>query len=120
MTWDNQRLGSEVLLYTEGNAPMDFSLSYPPCNALGTDTKNYIKRAALSVQLGRGTLMIWKDCDDQFFCHEAAFNSPGPADASAHRICFVFRWLTSAHDFRTNSDRAWKCQVSGSDGTVKL
>jgi hypothetical protein len=37
---------------------MDFTLSFPPANALDTDIKSYVKRAAFTARLGRGTLMI--------------------------------------------------------------
>ena len=99
---NSQRLGSEVLLYTEGPTPMDFVLSFPPSTALDSPIHDYVCRSVFTVQLGRGTLMIFKDCDDQFFCHEAAFDESTLAagEASGHRICFVFRWCTSVKNFR--------------------
>ena len=72
---NSQRLGSEVLLYTEGTTPMDFTLSFPPGTSLDTGIQNYACRSVFTVQLRRGTLVIFKDCDDQFFCHEASFHS---------------------------------------------
>ena len=99
---NSQRLGSEVLLYTEGPTPMDFVLSFPPSTALDSPIHDYVCRSVFTVQLRRGTLMIFKDCDDQFFCHEAAFDEPtlDAAEASGHRLCFVFRWCTSVQNFR--------------------
>lgn len=99
---NSQRLGSEVLLYTEGPTSMDFALSYPASTCLDTDIKSYVKRSAFTVKLGRGTLMVFKDVDDQFFCHEASFDEQvlKAAEASGYRLCFVFRWCTSVKNFR--------------------
>ena len=99
---NSQRLGSEVLLYTEGSAPMDFTLTFPQPDDLYGDIKTYVKRAAFVIPLSRGTLMVFKDVDDQFFCHEASFNaaalsSCGPGGC---RICYVYRWCTSVKNFR--------------------
>ena len=99
---NSQRLGSEVLLYTEGPTPMDFALSFPPSTHLDAPIADYVRRSVFTIRLGRGTLMIFKDCDDQFFCHEAAFDESTleAAEASGHRLCFVFRWCTSVQNFR--------------------
>ena len=42
---NSQTLGSEVLLYTEGNTPMDFALSFPPHHALDVGIRDYVKRS---------------------------------------------------------------------------
>jgi hypothetical protein len=106
---NSQRFGSEVLLYTEGNTAMELALSFPHAHALGSDIKAYITRTALTVRLGKGTLFIFKACDDEFFCHEAAFR---PSDlhnnAAGHRLCFVFRWLTVSKVFATGPSFAYK------------
>ena len=110
---NSQRLGSEVLLYTEGPTPMDFTLSFPPSNCLDTDISNYVRRSTFTVKLGRGTLMIFKDCDDQFFCHEARFDEAvlAAAEASGCRICFVYRWCTSVKNFRLAPASCFKSSV---------
>ena len=114
---NSQRLGSEVLLYTEGTAPMDFALSFPPSTALGTGIQNYVRRAVFTVQLSRGTLMIFKDIDDQFFCHEAFFDAQTlhTAEASGHRLCFVFRWCTSVKNFRLPPVSSFKSDVPAAE-----
>ena len=111
---NSQRLGSEVLLYTEGPTPMDFALSFPPGRALDCPINDYVRRSVFTVKLGRGTLMIYKDCDDQFFCHEAAFDEAtlGAAEASGHRLCFVFRWCTSVKNFRLPPVASFKSDVA--------
>lgn len=110
---NSQRLGSEVLLYTEGPTPMDFALSFPPKDDLGCGRQEYVRRACFTVRLGRGTLMVFKDCDDQFFCHEAEFSAHvlRQADASGCRLCFVFRWCTSVKNFRVAPDCSFKSGV---------
>ena len=115
----SMRVGSEVLLYTEGSAPMDFTLSFPPANALDTDIKSYVKRAAFTARLGRGTLMIFKDLDDQFFCHEAEFSETVRlSDPTGYRLCYVFRWCTSVKNFRCAPAHNFKSHVRAPDNVV--
>ena len=98
---NSQMLGSEVLLYTEGNTPMDFALSFPPYHALHVGIRDYVKRSIFTTQLGPGMLMVFKDIDDQFFCHEASFNPLRQVlTAAGFRVCFAFRWCISAKRFR--------------------
>ena len=85
---NSQRIGSEVLLYTEGSAPMDFALSFPESGMEGIDIDKYICMPALTMRLGKGTLLIFKAADDAFFCHEAAFRKSDTAgNPSGLRIC---------------------------------
>ena len=98
----SQRLGSEVLLYSEGTCPMDFALSFPPLHNMSAGIRGYVKRNLFTVPLGAGTLFIFKDCDDQFFCHEAAFNEAmRKAHPTGYRAAFAFRWCTSVMRFKT-------------------
>ena len=98
---NSQRLGSDVLLYSAGNTPMEFALSFPPCNSLDVGIHQYIKRNIFTPQLGPGTLMVFKDIDDQFFCHEASFNAyRQELTPAGYRACFAFRWCTSVKRFR--------------------
>ena len=117
---NSQRLGSEVLLYTEGTTPMDFTLSFPPGTSLDTGILNYACRSVFTVQLRRGTLMIFKDCDDQFFCHEASFDAQTmeSADPSGHRMCFFYRWCTSVKDFRLPPTSSFKSNVLPTNSSV--
>lgn len=106
---NSQRIGSEVLLYTEGDTAMDFRLSFPPCEDLGCDIADYITRTALTVRLSKGTLLIFKAPDDEFFCHEAAFRASSlPNNPQGHRFCFVFRWLTVSSWFATRPSFAYQ------------
>ena len=92
---NSQVLGSFVLVWTDGDAPMDFKLSFPPPDARDTHRGNYLIHPLFTVSLSRGTLYIFPPLDDIFFCHEAVF----PAGAHGYRHAFVFRWLSSARQF---------------------
>ena len=119
---NSQRIGSEVLLYTEGNTPMDFALSFPPPHDLYAGIQDYVIRPAFTARLGRGTLMVFKDIDDQFFCHEAWFDRLvlQTAGATGHRLSFVFRWLTSVKNFRVAPDCSYKSAVPPPDNVVDV
>jgi hypothetical protein len=112
---NSQRMGSEVLLYTEGTDPMDFTLSFPPSDNLGTDIRNYVRSGVFTVSLGHGTLMVFKAIDDEFFCHEAAFDVPTwqhLRDPTGYRMCYVFRWCTSVKNFRVAPACSFKSDVA--------
>ena len=110
---NSQRMGSEVLLYTEGTQPMDFTLSFPPSDNLGTDIRSYVKSEVFTVSLSRGTLMVFKAIDDEFFCHEAAFGRwQHLADPTGYRMCYVFRWCTSVKNFRDAPAFSFKSAVA--------
>lgn len=98
---NSQRMGSEVLLYTEGNTSMDFVLSFPPFQSLDADIHDYVRRKVFTAPLGAGTLMIFKGLDDEFFCHEAFFNALQlQQSVTGFLACFAFRWCTSIKRFR--------------------
>ena len=105
---NSQCIGSEVLLYSKGNTGMDFALNFPPLDDPGCDIHDYITRNVFTVRVGKGTLFIFKACDDEFFCHEAHFPPGILNNASGHRLCFVFRWLTVAKVFHTAPACAYK------------
>ena len=88
---NSQRIGSEVLLYTEGPTPMDFILSFPCADRLGSGIDSYVTRSLFTVRLGRGTLMVFKDVDDQFFCHEACICATKFHFISSVILCRKFR-----------------------------
>ena len=92
---------------------MDFVLSFPQADHLDADIGSYKARSLFTVRLGRGTLMVFKDVDDQFFCHEAHFEDRvlAAAKADGYRMCFVFRWCTSVKNFHTPPSCAFKSSV---------
>ena len=76
-------------------------------------------RAAFTARLGRGTLMIFKDLDDQFFCHEAEFSETVRlSDPTGYRLCYVFRWCTSVKNFRCAPAHNFKSHVRAPDNVV--
>ena len=85
-----------VLIWTEGDADMTFSLSFPPTTASGSTNfeagrDKYVTHPVFSSRLGAGTLLVFTPEDDLFFCHEAYFSKEG--QSQDHRMAFVFRWL---------------------------
>jgi hypothetical protein len=119
---NSQRIGSEVLVYTEGTAPMDFILSFPRADGLTDGISSYVKTSVFTVRLGRGTLMVFKDLDDQFFCHEAEFERHvlEAADAAGYRMCFVFRWCVSVKHFRGPPECSFKSAVPPPENVVDV
>ena len=60
-------------------------------------------------RLSKGTLLIFKAPDDEFFCHEAAFRASSLLNnPQGHRFCFVFRWLTVSSWFATGPSFAYQ------------
>ena len=91
---NSQVTGSNVLIYTEGDADMTFALSFP--TERESSTKDYVIHPSYCVSLGAGTLLIFSPVDDVFFCHEAFFLQDS---SGTHRLAFVFRWLTAPRVF---------------------
>ena len=81
-------IGSYVLIYTMGNAPMDFKLSFPPRSKRRAERAEYEVHPLFTIRLSHGSLFIFSPLDDIFFCHEACF----PDDAVGYRYALVFRW----------------------------
>ena len=96
---NSQVVGTNVLVYTEGDAAMIHAFSFPDSNDLSWDDekrKDYQMHPLFSMRLGRGTLLVFSPIDDLFFCHEAFFPD---GEEGSHRLAFVFRWLGQARDF---------------------
>jgi len=93
---NSQVTGSNVLIWTEGPADMQFCLSFPPRDDLGANRDEYVIHPTFCVALGAGTLLIFSPVDDLFFCHEAFFLRDG---VGGYRLAFVFRWLSQERNF---------------------
>ena len=91
---NSQVIGSNVLIWTEGDADMTFALSFPTSE--DGDRDDYVIHPAFCVKVGAGTLLVFHPSDDVFFCHEAYFLADG---AGTHRLAFVFRWLSLQRPF---------------------
>ena len=100
---NSQTLGSNVLIWTEGDADMSFCLSFPPASNLKAPVCDYVVHPIFCVRLGAGTLLVFSPIDDLFFCHEAWFDDSSGMWAhlglSTHRLAFVFRWLSQPRKF---------------------
>ena len=94
-----QNKGTDVLIFTLGNAEMEMGLSFPKTKLDALDREHYEQPPGLCIQLTPGTLLVYSPLDDLFFCHEVAFprnTTSGNATScspSAYRMAFVFRWL---------------------------
>ena len=66
--------------------------------------------------------MVFKDLDDQFFCHEAEFERRvlEAADAAGYRMCFVFRWCVSVKHFRGPPECSFKSAVPPPENVVDV
>ena len=84
---NSQVLGSFVLVWTDGDAPMDFKLSFPPPDARDTHRGNYLIHPLFTVSLSRGTLYVFSPLDDIFFCHSRLFFLLEPTAIAMH-LCF--------------------------------
>ena len=93
---NSQMVGSNVLIYTEGDADMTFALSFFPAGQAHTNRNDYVIHPTFCTKLGSGTLLVFSPVDDLLFCHEAWFGDPA---SGTHRIAFVFRWLTQARAY---------------------
>jgi len=91
-----------VLIWTEGDASMTFSLSFPPRSSPKARRDDYVTHPIFSTQLGAGTLLIFTPEDDLFFCHEASFER---GESQTHRMAFVFRWLCEERTFRQDTGK---------------
>ena len=97
---NSQKTGSNVLVWTEGDADMRFALSFPTTK--DSKVPGYVVHPSYCVKLTAGTLLVFSPVDDVFFCHEAAFLRDA---TGTHRIAFVFRWLTSPRTFYVSNNK---------------
>ena len=95
-----QDKGTEVLIYSMGNAEMVMGLSFPRDKGDANDRTRYEQPPELRIPLQPGTLLVYSCLDDFFFCHEVAFAgqvaSPGPTLGAGYRVALVFRWLNKS------------------------
>jgi hypothetical protein len=102
---NSQMVGSSVMVYTHGTAPMVFTLAFRPAGApLNMDRDLYTVHPRFQMELGNGTLSILDPVDDLLVTHGAKFD--GDFDVHAvdgdpmwWRVGWAFRWLQAKHDF---------------------
>ena len=94
-----QDKGTDVLIFTLGNADMEMGLSFPEAKRDALDRDSYTQPAGLRIPLTPGTLLVYSPLDDLFFCHEVSFPKKATipeqttSPPAAYRVAFVFRWL---------------------------
>ena len=99
---NSQMVGSDVLLWTDGNAQMFLKLSFPdPGKPTDQNRKEYIIHPHFCIPMAAGTLLIFKAIDDLLFCHETAFHEVclDFHEDCGYRFVYVFRWLQSVRMF---------------------
>lgn len=108
---NSQIVGSDVLIWSDGNANMVLKLSFPdPELEHGQARTEYIVHPHYCINMGSGTLFIFKAIDDLYFCHEAAFEPFWIefAGNGGYRFAYVFRWLQSVRMFSAKYPYAMK------------
>ena len=99
---NSQVVGSNVLVYTAGDADMTFALSFADSSDYSANRKEYVIHPIFCTTLGAGTLLVFSPVDDLFFCHEAYF---GEHNTGTYRLAFVFRWLSQVRMFSTKTGK---------------
>ena len=95
-----QTKGTDVLIYSMGNATMEMGLSFPLDKADASHREKYVQLPELRIPLSPGTLLVYTPYDDLFYCHEVSFpsNGVGPTSFSGYRVALVFRWLNESEE----------------------
>ena len=103
--------GTDVLIFTSGNAEMAMGLSFPTEKLCTLDRAEYIQPRELHIPLRPGTLLVYRPLDDLFFCHEVRFLTPpappaldGLLQSAGYRAAYVFRWLNESEERLYNLD----------------
>ena len=99
---NSQVVGSNVLVYTAGDADMTFALSFPQPSDYSAHRKEYVIHPIFCTTLGAGTLLVFSPVDDLFFCHEVFFAEQHKGN---YRLAFVFRWLSQVRKFSTETGK---------------
>ena len=90
-----QLQGSDFMIWTMGNAPMVWTVSFPRNRSRHCvrKTAEYVVHPTFQCEVGNGTLLVFPCFSDLFFAHSAEFSPVGlqvhPRDG--YRLSFVFR-----------------------------
>ena len=102
-----QAMGSDVMIWTMGNAPMSLKLSFPAGKTKYAvqKTSEYILEPSFECECVDGTLFVFHCLDDLFFAHEAEFTPVALAEhpEDGYRLAFVFRNVSSLAEFHPES-----------------
>ena len=101
---NSQRVGSNVLVFTTGTAPMVFTLAFAHADDILENREEYVVHPRYQMELCGGTLSILDPVDDLVFTHGAKFSgnfriSAVDGDRSWWRKGWTFRWLQAPEDF---------------------
>ena len=96
---NSQIMGSDVVVYTEGDKPQIMALRYPSRYNLTETRKCYEQLPCLQMECGKGTVSILSALDDFMMTHEVYFKFSDNEPVNVHRFSFAMRWLQSEKDF---------------------
>ena len=96
---NSQRPGSNVLVYSMGNRPMEMAFHYPtPHEHITQSRESYITCPSFTMEYGNGYISVLDDVDDVMMLHEVYFVGENN-DAGAVRIAWVMRLLDNDQNF---------------------
>ena len=96
---NSQIVGSNVIVYSEGDTPQTFSLRFPSRHDFLQSRDKYELIPSFQFQCGKGTVSILDPLDDLLMTHDVCFHQTGNKDCIGYRIGFCLRWLQSERDF---------------------
>jgi len=93
-------VGTNVVVFTTGTAPMTFTLAFPPHSNVLVDRDLYDVSPAYQMTMGLYTVSILDPVDDLILTHSADFElSHVDGTPAAVRVGWTFRWLQGEEDF---------------------
>ena len=108
---NSQARGSNVIVYTMCDSPMEMIFAYPnPEYEVTQDIKNYIRHPCFSFKLGDGYLCVLDPIDDLLMLHGVVWEDLELVGVTAkdgvkcrNRVAFVMRRCESMKDFYTDT-----------------
>lgn len=97
---DSQIIGSNVLVFTTGNASQLLTLRCPSRHNITSERAQYISYPENQFECDNGTVSILDPVDDLLMTHEATFTRK---KGNGYRIGWCFRWLQGQGDFYTKT-----------------
>ena len=101
---NSQKVGTNVLVFSTGTAPMTFTLAMPPRGDVLADRKEYVVKPSFQMCCGAFTLSVLDPVDDEILTHGARYDGEfevARIDGSPAwwRLGWTYRWLQAEEDF---------------------
>jgi hypothetical protein len=92
--------GSNVIVYTTGNRPMEMKFSYPASqDKVLCERKYFVTNIRYQLQCRNGWATILDPIDDITMCHEVAFENDDDNDIEGYRLAWIVRWVNGKQDY---------------------